>query len=107
MVKINVVDYQIIEGEEGKKLVHVLEDNGVDILHRCGGNAKCTSCRVEVIEGDFGPKSEQEQQTLANKGFTDENLRLSCQIRVNGDATVKPVMTKTNSNLEPGPRPVE
>jgi ferredoxin len=35
------------EAEEGRKLVLALEDNGVDILHRCGGNAKCTTCRVE------------------------------------------------------------
>jgi ferredoxin len=104
---INVIDYRSFEGEEGKKLVNVLEDNGVDILHRCGGNSKCTSCRVEVLEGDFGPKSDQETQTLAAKGFNDENVRLSCQIRVSGDATVKAIMTKTNSNLEPGPRPAE
>ncbi|MCT8137978.1 (2Fe-2S)-binding protein [Anaerobacillus sp. CMMVII] len=107
MATINVIDYLSFEGEEGKKLVHVLEDNGVDILHRCGGKAKCTSCRVEVIEGDFGPISEQEQQTLANKGHNGDNIRLSCQVRVSGDATVKAVMTKTNSNLEPGPRPEE
>jgi ferredoxin len=31
--------------EEGKKLVLALEDSGVDILHRCGGNAKCMTCR--------------------------------------------------------------
>lgn len=104
---INVIDYHSFEGEDGKKLVNVLEDNGVDILHRCGGNSKCTSCRVEVIEGDFGPKSESEQQTLAAKGFTDDHIRLSCQVRVSGDATVKAVMTKTNSNLDPGTRPAD
>ncbi len=37
----------VFEAEEGKKLVLALEDNGVDILYRCGGNAKCTTCRVE------------------------------------------------------------
>lgn len=107
MGKINVIDFQSFDGEEGKKLVNVLEDHGVDILHRCGGNAKCTTCRVEVIEGDFGPKSEQEQQTLTAKGFNEEHIRLSCQIRVNGDATVKAVMTKANTNLDPGPRPID
>ncbi|MFN7249580.1 MAG: 2Fe-2S iron-sulfur cluster-binding protein [Anaerobacillus sp.] len=107
MATINVLDYQSFEAEEGKKLVNVLEDNGVDILHRCGGKSKCTTCRVEVIEGDFAPKSEQEQQTLAAKGFNEANVRLSCQVVVTGDCTVKPVMTKANSNLEPGPRPEE
>ena len=36
----------------GKKLVLAIEDAGVDILHRCGGNARCTTCRVELLEGD-------------------------------------------------------
>ena len=30
------------EAVEGKKLVLNIEDNGIDILHRCGGNARCT-----------------------------------------------------------------
>ena len=40
------------EAPDGKKLVLVLEDAGIDILHRCGGNARCTTCRVEILEGD-------------------------------------------------------
>ena len=34
---------QTIDAPAGKKLVLVLEDAGIDILHRCGGNAKCTT----------------------------------------------------------------
>ena len=45
---------QEIDAPEGKKLVLVLEDAGIDILHRCGGNARCTTCRVEVLAGDPG-----------------------------------------------------
>ena len=41
---------QTVEAAEGRKLVLALEDGGIDILHRCGGNAKCTTCRVEVLE---------------------------------------------------------
>lgn len=44
------------EVELGKKLVLALEDNGVGILHRCGGKAKCTTCRVEVLEGAYCEK---------------------------------------------------
>ena len=36
------------EAPAGKKLVLALEDAGIDILHRCGGNARCTTCRVEI-----------------------------------------------------------
>ena len=49
------------EAEEGRKLVLAIEDSGVEILHRCGGNARCTTCRVEVIAGDPGEIGEPEK----------------------------------------------
>ncbi|MFC0471867.1 2Fe-2S iron-sulfur cluster-binding protein [Halalkalibacter kiskunsagensis] len=93
--------------EGGKKLVLALEDNGVDILHRCGGKAKCTTCRVEILEGDAGTIDEAEAAILDAKGYRDENIRLSCQVRVQSDLTVKPVMTATESGMDPGTRPQE
>ncbi|OIJ11201.1 (2Fe-2S)-binding protein [Anaerobacillus alkalilacustris] len=107
MAKITVIDYHTFDGEDGKKLSNQLVDNKVDILHRCGGKGRCTTCRVEVFEGAFGDISDIEKQSLAKKGLTQKNVRLSCQIRVNGDATINPIMTKSNSHLEPGPRPEE
>ncbi|MDT8860549.1 (2Fe-2S)-binding protein [Alkalihalobacillus sp. MEB130] len=93
--------------EEGTKLVLALEDNNVDILHRCGGNARCTTCRVEIISGDAGAISDAEAAILDAKGYREENIRLSCQIRVQSDLTVKPVMTASESGMEPGTRPQE
>ena len=35
------------------RLVNALADEAkVDQLHACGGNARCTTCRVEFIEGE-------------------------------------------------------
>ncbi|WP_022794306.1 2Fe-2S iron-sulfur cluster-binding protein [Marinococcus halotolerans] len=107
MPTVHVKGYGTFEVEEGKKLVLALEDNGVDILHRCGGNARCTTCRCEVNEGELGPKQAPEAAVLENKDITDENIRLSCQNRVYSDLTVTPVMTASNSDMEPGRRPVD
>lgn len=93
------------QAEEGKKLVLALEDNGVDIMHRCGGNARCTTCRVEILAGDPGPMGEAEAAIRENKGITESNIRLSCQIRVHSDLSVKPLMTASESGMEPGKRP--
>ena len=60
MPTIQVEGKGAFEVEEGKKLVLSLMDQGVDILHRCGGNARCATCRVEIIEGDAGPMNEIE-----------------------------------------------
>lgn len=107
MPKVEVEGRGTFEVEAGKKLVLALEDNGVDILHRCGGNVKCTSCRVEVLEGDAGPVSEAERAKLAEKGHDPDAFRLSCQIRVQGDLKVRPAMTVAASGLDAGPRPAE
>ncbi|TLS37551.1 2Fe-2S iron-sulfur cluster-binding protein [Pseudalkalibacillus caeni] len=104
MPKVIVPEKGTFEVEEGKKLVLALEDNGVDILHRCGGKAKCTTCRVEVIDGDFGELTEIEKEAFKRKGV-EENLRLSCQVRVNGDCEVRPIKTESETGLDAGPRP--
>ncbi|WP_270182079.1 2Fe-2S iron-sulfur cluster-binding protein [Alkalihalobacillus sp. CinArs1] len=105
MAKVTVPDYGTFDVEEGTKLTLALEDNDVHILHRCGGKAKCTTCRVEVLDGDFGELTDIEKEAFKRKGV-EENLRLSCQVRVNGDCEVKPAMTIESSGLDdPGPRP--
>jgi ferredoxin len=93
--------------DEGRKLVLAVEDGGVDILHRCGGNAKCTTCRVEVLDGDPGEMLEPERNRLASEPGLAENVRLSCQVRVAGDLRVRVLGQASVRGLDPGPRPAE
>lgn len=93
------------EAEAGKKLVLALEDNGVDILHRCGGNARCTTCRVEVIAGDTGEKTDDEIAILATKEGLSDNTRLSCQIRCENDIEVKVINQASVAGIDAGTRP--
>lgn len=112
MPHVTVVGGEAFEVEMGKKLVLALEDNGINILHRCGGNAICTTCRVEVLEGDYLEVTQKEKKAFSNKGIEDDLLiddclRLSCQILVNGDITVRPIMTVENTGKSAGPRPFD
>ncbi len=95
------------EAESGRKLVLALEDNGVDILHRCGGNARCTTCRVEVMSGDPGEILEAEAGILSTKTDLNERTRLSCQIRCNDDLHVKVINQASVAGIDPGTRPEE
>jgi ferredoxin len=95
------------EAEEGRKLVLALEDNGVDILHRCGGNAKCTTCRVEILFGDPGEIGEPEKLVLATKTDLNDHTRLSCQVRLIDDLHVKVVRQASVEGIDAGGRPVE
>lgn len=95
------------EAEKGRKLVLCLEDNGVDILHRCGGNAKCTTCRVEILSGDPGEIGEPEKIILATKTDLNDHTRLSCQVRLIDDLHVKVIRQASVEGMEAGNRPVE
>ncbi len=72
----------------GKRLVLALTDEaGVDQLHACGGNAACTTCRVEFVAGEPDQMTVAEKQVLATKGLT--GVRLSCQLACDTDMTVR------------------
>jgi ferredoxin len=98
---------QTFEAPDGRKLVLAIEDAGIDILHRCGGNARCTTCRVEVLAGDAGEMRELERTRLAMELNLPENIRLSCQIRTSGDLTVKVVNQASVRGMDAGPRPLD
>ncbi len=83
---------------EGKRLVRAIEDAGVDILHACGGNAHCTTCRVEFVSGEPARMTRAEKERLEARGLT--GVRLSCQITADHDMTVRPI-----SRLEGSGRP--
>jgi ferredoxin len=95
------------DAEQGRKLVLAIEDAGIDILHRCGGNAKCTTCRVEVLAGDPGEIGELERNRLAMETGLAENVRLSCQVRVNDDLKVVVVNQASTRGIPAGTRPSE
>jgi ferredoxin len=96
-------------GAAGRRLVLCIEDFGVDILHRCGGNARCTTCRVQVLDGDAGAMTEAETERLSRVQEMPETMRLSCQIQLRDDLTVR-VLRRLRDNpdmSDPGPRPIE
>ncbi|WP_395156462.1 2Fe-2S iron-sulfur cluster-binding protein [Ilumatobacter sp.] len=92
------------EVADGTKLVLALEENGVDILHKCGGYAKCTTCQVHFDVGEPSSKTEAEAELAENRDLG--SARLSCQIEALGDMTLTAVMTVSSSDFdEPGPTP--
>jgi ferredoxin len=93
------------DAEAGRKLVLAIEDNGIDILHRCGGNARCTTCRVEILSDNVGERTEDEQTILSTKEGISDITRLSCQIRLSEDLHVRVINQASVMGIDPGTRP--
>ena len=106
MPRLEVEGATAVEVEEGRRLVlAVEEDAGVDILHRCGGYARCTTCRVEYLEGEPEKMTRAELEVLRKKDLLG-GMRLSCQALVEHYAKVRPLMTTRSTGVvSPGKKP--
>jgi ferredoxin len=108
MPKLTVEGVGTFDVPAGKRLVNALSDEaGIDQLHSCGGNARCTTCRVRFIAGEPSKVTSAERTILAARGLGAEpGLRLSCQILCDHDMRLE-----ANSRLagsakkDAGPRP--
>jgi ferredoxin len=104
--KLEVEDVGTFEVEEGKRLVLAIEeDAGVDILHRCGSYAKCTTCRIEYLQGEPEKMTRAELEVLESRDLLGQ-VRLSCQALCDHDMKVRVLMTVSSTGLDdPGPHP--
>ena len=107
MPKLTVEGVGEFDVPDGKRLVLALEDEArIDQLHACGGNAKCTTCRVEFIAGEPATMTNGERTVLAAKGLT--GVRLSCQILCDHDMVVRAISRLAGSGRKDvGPRPAD
>jgi ferredoxin len=105
MPKLTVEGVGSFDVQDGKRLVLALvDDAGIDQLHACGGNCRCTTCRVEFVAGEPQQMTVAEQVKLADKGLT--GVRLSCQILCDQDMTVRAISRLEGSGRpDPGSRP--
>jgi len=107
MSTLTVEGYGTFEVPSTKRLVLAVEQEAhVDILHACGGNARCTTCRVEFIAGEPSKMTAAEKERLAAKGLS--GVRLSCQILCDHDMTIRAISRLEGSGRpDPGRTPEE
>jgi ferredoxin len=105
MPTLTVEGFAPVDVEIGKRLVLAIEqDAHVDILHACGGNARCTTCRVEFVAGEPKRMTKAEKTKMEERGLT--GVRLSCQITCENDMTVRAISRLAGSGRpDPGKTP--
>ncbi len=64
--------------------------SGVAFAHACGGRAKCSTCRIWVVNGleSCSERTEAETSMAERLGFTSE-VRLACQLRPKGTLRIR------------------
>lgn len=85
-----LTDGRTIDVDGDTTLLRASLDNGIAHTHVCGGNAKCSTCRVLVTEGlgNCCARNEREARLAKDRHFSAD-IRLACQTTVSGDVTLR------------------
>lgn len=86
------------EVRAGTRLVLAIEAAGIAIGHRCGGQARCTTCRVTFSEGEPETFTGAEYRKLGLEPNQSPDYRLACQIVCAHDMHVEALMTLENQS---------
>jgi adenylate cyclase len=75
---------------DGETILEASKFNKIPHTHACGGNARCSTCRVVILDGIESclPRNEKEQRLASKLNFTPE-IRLACQTQVQGNLTLR------------------
>ncbi|SET70634.1 adenylate/guanylate cyclase domain-containing protein [Hymenobacter actinosclerus] len=81
-------DNQQFDSRPGETILAADLRHGVAHVHACGGQARCSTCRVQVLDGlEHLPPRNAPEQALAQRLRLPDNIRLACQT----SATAGPV----------------
>ncbi len=91
---------RILEVAAGETVLEAALSTGVPLTHACGGQAKCTTCRVLVLAGAeaLGPRTAAEREMAERRRLGDE-VRLACQTTVLGDAAVRRLVVDADDQV--------
>ena len=94
-------DDRDIEVADGETILTASLRADIPHAHACGGKARCSTCRVLVLDGvDMcGPRTDREENLAQQLHFGD-NVRLACQTTVRGDLSIRrPVVDRVDLAL--------
>lgn len=90
-IRIQNINYKTVPFKDSSKTVlKIFQENLVDWMHACGGKGRCTSCRMQVLEGAENLSSPSPfEQKMQKAGRLQADERLACQCRPQADLLVK------------------
>ncbi|MCB0585017.1 MAG: 2Fe-2S iron-sulfur cluster binding domain-containing protein [Phaeodactylibacter sp.] len=90
MVEYNSLEKKILVEDNNTTLLQAAIRNRIPHMQECGGNGRCTTCRVKILEGlqNVAPRNEVENLMARRRGW-DPAIRLACQTRIKGPVKVE------------------
>lgn len=84
------INKEVYSEEDYNSILDLSIDNQIPHLHECGGNGKCTTCRVRILDGinNVSPKTHVEK-AFSDARRWDPSIRLACQCYLKGDVKVQ------------------
>jgi adenylate cyclase len=74
---------------------------GIPHTHACGGSARCSTCRVLIVEGlEFCSPRNSAEDELAQKLRLEPEIRLACQTQVTGGKVILRRLAIDSEDLE-------
>jgi adenylate cyclase len=92
-IRVRYAGGKVVTVPKGSSVLEASRSGGVPHVSVCGGKGRCSTCRVQVLEGGQGQPAPEarESATLRSIG-AGPDVRLACQLRPTHDLTVLPLL---------------
>ncbi|MGD9743122.1 MAG: adenylate/guanylate cyclase domain-containing protein [Dongiaceae bacterium] len=95
-----------VELQPGATLLEASRIGGVPHASVCGGRGRCSTCRVQVLEGmEALPPPSVEERRVLDRVSAGPGVRLACQVRPRGDVSIVPLLPPTATPRDAHDRP--
>ncbi|EJN06219.1 family 3 adenylate cyclase [Phyllobacterium sp. YR531] len=100
-IEIRYPEGQLVRVPRGFSVLEASRLGGVPHYAVCGGKGRCSTCRVQVVEGgDTLLRPDATEQATLNRINADPDVRLACQLRPLNSISIVPLLVPTvESNL--------
>lgn len=93
LVRVSYPDGRSVRVPRGFSVLEASHAAGVPHASVCGGRARCSTCRVRVVEGSgTPPPASAGEQAVLNRVGAGPGVRLACQLRPLADIVVVPLL---------------
>lgn len=71
-------------------VLNIIHENNIDWMYSCGGKGRCTTCKMNVLEGEEHLSAlSLAEISFYDKGQLGPGERLACQSYLNGDVVIQ------------------